>query len=141
MEQSISFSLEDDFYDDNSLNCRIFYGITTEYRFAGTDLGTFFKLTNIPMKSFTGNVVNENSKNITDKDILVLPNANLKYESIALKAGVVVVETGSALSHLAIVGKQESLPVILMKDATKLLKLHATVSINFETDKLTEEYI
>ena len=141
MEQSISFSLEDDFYDDNSLNCRIFYGITTEYRFVGTDLGTFFKLTNIPMKSFTGNVVNENSKNITDKDILVLPNANLKYESIALKAGVVVVETGSALSHLAIVGKQESLPVILMKDATKLLKLHATVSINFETDKLTEEYI
>lgn len=93
------------------------------------------------MKSFTGNVVNENSKNITDKDILVLPNANLKYESIALKAGVVVVETGSALSHLAIVGKQESLPVILMKDATKLLKLHATVSIYFETDKLTEEYI
>lgn len=138
---AMGFSLEDDFYDDNSLNCRIFYGITTEYRFAGTDLGTFFKLTNIPMKSFTGNVVNENSKKITDKDILVLPNANLKYESIALKAGVVVVETGSALSHLAIVGKQESLPVILMKDATKLLKLHATVSINFETDKLTEEYI
>lgn len=138
---AMGFSLEDDFYDDDSLNCRIFYGITMDYRFAGTDLGTFFKLTDIPMKRFKGNVVNENSTNITDKDILVLPNANLKYESIALKAGVVVVETGSALSHLAIVGKQESLPVIVMKDATKLLKLHSTVCINFDLNKLTEEYI
>ena len=89
------------------------------------------------MKKFEGNVVFETSSKITDKDILVLPNANLKYEAIASKAGLVIVERGSELSHLVIVGKQEALPVLKMENAIKKLKDIKRINVDLVKKKVS----
>lgn len=121
----------DDAYDFDSTAYQVFQKVVAGYRFADLSSDKFVSLNKIPLQQFTGMVVTEKSKTISDQDILVLPNANLKYEAIAKKAGLIVVENGTELSHLAIYGKQESLPVIQMRNALSLLKEGEMKTVDF----------
>lgn len=62
---------------------------------------------------------------------MVLPNANLKYEAIAKKAGMIITESGGPVSHLVIVGREEMFPVIIMKDAINKLRNYRDIEVNF----------
>lgn len=103
----------------------------------------FTVLVSAKLSKFTGKIVFENSAKITDKDILILPNANVKYESQALKAGLVIVETGSALSHLVMLNKNievAPLCILRMKDAITKFKDCASLKIDFEKKTIIGRY-
>lgn len=133
---SMGFELNADAYLDDSLNYHIFYGIIDlvekEYN-KGQD---FVVLNAAGLQQFIGKIVFEDDKNITDKDILVLPNANMKYEKIASKAGLVIVENGSELSHLVIVGKGQMLPVLRMENALNMLKNTSKIKVDIIKKKI-----
>jgi len=128
-------------YDFDSDTFKAFQEVVNKYRFKDLRSDNFVNLTHIPLLQFTGTVKFENSENITDRDILILPNANLKYEKIAKKAGIVVVESGTELSHLAMYGKQESLPVLQMRKALSIFKEGEVRNVDFinQTIKLFQE--
>lgn len=136
---AMGFDLDGEEYNEDNLSYKIFEKIVHRCRFDGVPVGGFKVLNDIKMKKFSGKVVFEECKNITDKDILVLPNANLKYENIAMKAGLVIVESGTALSHLAIAGKDSALPVIQMPKAMTILKKCQSLDIDFEKLILSED--
>lgn len=136
---AMGFDLDGEEYNEDNLSYKIFEKIVHRCRFDGVPVGGFKILNDIKMKKFSGKVVFEECKNITDKDILVLPNANLKYEGIAMKAGLVIVESGTALSHLAIAGKDSALPVIQMPKAMTILKKCQSLDIDFEKQTLSED--
>lgn len=133
--------LSADAYNMDEVNTQHFYEAIDHYRFQKLkNVGDFALLNDAKMKSFEGRIVFEDSKKITDKDILVLPNAGLKYESIARKAGMVITETGGQLSHLVIVGKEEMFPVVVMKDALHKLKGQYEITVDFENNKIIGSY-
>lgn len=117
-----------------------FYDMIDSMRFFYQDAGDFSVLNDAKMVKFSGRVVFENSENITDKDILVLPNANLKYEALAKKAGVVITERGGPVSHLVIVGREDMFPVLIMKDAIQKLRDYENAEIDFETKTIKGNY-
>lgn len=134
--------ISEDAYDHNHESTQLFYRVINHYHFQkNNEIADFVCLNDLKLKQFEGNIVFEDSKKITDRDILVLPNAGLKYESIAKKAGLVICETGGQLSHLVMMGKEEMLPVILMKDAIRKLKGQYSVMIDFEKKKIIGCYI
>lgn len=138
---AMGHKLSADAYDTDKPETKQFYLAIEHYRFEKIkDIGDFALLNDAKLKSFEGRIVFEDTKHITDKDILVLPNAGLKYESIARKAGMVITETGGQLSHLVIVGKEEMFPVIVMKDALSKLKNQYKVEVDFENKKITGSY-
>lgn len=86
--------------------------------------------------NFTGPIKTENSSIITEHDILVLPNANLEYTNLAKKAGAVIVESGTQLSHIAIKGKDEFLPVVLFPEALSKLKEGENITLDFKNQEI-----
>lgn len=133
---SMGFELSADAYLDDSLNYQIFYGIISLVEKEYNKEQDFVILNAAGLQQFTGKVVFEDHKNITDKDVLVLPNANMKYEKIARKAGLVIVENGSELSHLVIVGKGEMLPVLRMENALNTLKNTSKIKVDIVKRKI-----
>lgn len=134
---ALGFTLGQDEYEYDSEAYILFEEVVKIFE-KMTPLETDFVILNgNGMKKFEGNVVFETSSKITDKDILVLPNANLKYEAIASKAGLVIVERGSELSHLVIVGKQEALPVLKMENAIKKLKDIKRINVDLVKKKIS----
>lgn len=133
---SMGFELSADAYLDDSLNYQIFYGIISLVEKEYNKEQDFVVLNAAGLQQFTGKVVFEDHKNITDKDVLVLPNANMKYEKIARKAGLVIVENGSELSHLVIVGKGEMLPVLRMENALNTLKNTSKIKVDIVKRKI-----
>lgn len=133
--------LSSDAYDHKNETTKMFYDAIDHYRFQKiNEIADFALLNDVKLKQFEGRVVFEDSKNITDRDILVLPNAGLKYERIARKAGMVICETGGQLSHLSIVGKEEMFPVVIMKDAIRKLASQYSISVDFEKNKVIGTY-
>jgi phosphohistidine swiveling domain-containing protein len=138
---AMGHDLSSDAYDMDNAETSMFYQAIDHYRSMKLNkLADFSALNDIKMTSFEGRLVYEDSKNITDRDILVLPNAGLKYENIARKAGMVICETGGQISHLVIVGKEEMFPVILMKDAIRKLKYQYSIKVDFENEKIIGSY-
>lgn len=133
--------LSADAYDMDNVDTQNFYEAINHYRFNKLkNVGDFVILNDVKIKSFEGYIVFEDSKKITDKDILVLPNAGLKYEAISRKAGMVITESGGQLSHLVIVGKEEMFPVVIMKDAIRKLKKQHSVKVDFESMQIIGSY-
>lgn len=118
-------------YNMDNPETMIFYQVMDEIRFSYKRVGDFDVLNDSKIHSFKGNIVFENATKITDKDILVLPNANLKYESLARKAGMVITQSGGPVSHLVIVGREEMFPVIIMDEAIKKLRPYRSVKVDF----------
>lgn len=138
---AMGHDLSSDAYDMDNAETSMFYQAIDHYRMMKLNkLSDFSTLNDVKMSSFEGRLVYEDSKNITDRDILVLPNAGLKYEGIARKAGMVITETGGQISHLVIVGKEEMFPVILMKDAIRKLKSQYSIKVDFENQKIIGTY-
>lgn len=138
---AMGHDLSSDAYDMDNAETSMFYQAIDHYRMMKLNkLSDFSTLNDVKMSSFEGRIVYEDSKNITDRDILVLPNAGLKYEGIARKAGMVITETGGQISHLVIVGKEEMFPVILMKDAIRKLKHQYSIKVDFENQKIIGTY-
>lgn len=134
---ALGFTLGKDEYEYDSEAYILFEEVVKIFE-RMTPLETDFVILNSNgMKTFEGNIVFETSSKITDKDILVLPNANLKYEAIASKAGLVIVERGTELSHLVIVGKQEALPVLKMENAIEKLKQMKRINIDLVKKTVT----
>lgn len=133
---SMGFELSADAYLDDSLNYQIFYGIINLIEKEYNNDQDFVVLNAAGLQEFTGKIVFEYDKNITDKDILVLPNANMKYEKIARKAGLIIVENGSELSHLVIVGKGEMLPVLRMQNALNMFKDISKIKVDMINKKI-----
>ena len=88
------------------------------------------------LNTFTGNIVFQHNKNITKNDILVIPQAGPEFEVQALKAGMVISETGGKLAHLVIVGREFGLPLIRFDNAMKNLSEGMKVHIDFNNFKL-----
>ena len=69
-----------------------------------------------PANSVNGEVIHDPS--LADKTkILVVSTASPEYADAALKCAAVVVEVGSKLAHLAIVSREEGIPVIRIEGA------------------------
>ena len=128
---AMGYDIDGQEYNTNNPETAIFYHLMNEIRFKYNNAGDFDTLNDTKMSIFKGRVVFEDAKDITDKDILVLPNANLKYEAIAKKAGMVITESGGPVSHLVIVGREEMFPVIIMKDAINKLRNYRDIEVNF----------
>lgn len=128
---AMGYELNGEEYNYKNPETNIFYDMIDNMRFNYQEAGDFSILNDAKMTKFSGKIVFENSKEITDKDILVLPNANLKYEAIAKKAGVVITERGGPVSHLVIVGREDMFPVLIMKDALSVLKDYENIEIDF----------
>ena len=141
---ALGFNLDENIYIRDSIDNSIFYDVIFEIRREFLELNKididFDVMLDIGMKKFSGKVVFEDCENITDRDILVIPNANLKYEKIAKKAGIVIFENGSELSHLFIANKNENwmLPLIRMEDAVKKLSIYKNknITIDFIKNKI-----
>lgn len=129
----------EEYNHDNPETSR-FYDIIDNLRFGYKSVGDFLTLNDVKMGSFTGKIVFEDSKEITDRDILVLPNAGLKYEKLAKKAGMVITERGGEVSHLVIVGREEMFPVIIMKDAISKLRDYESIEVDFKNNKIRGQY-
>lgn len=128
-------------YDHNVKETNTFYDAIEYFRgLKLNDLGDFSVLNEIKIDKFSGRVVFEGEKNIKDTDILVLPNAGLKYEALAKKAGMVICEMGGQLSHLVMVGKEEMFPVVVMKDALRKLKGQSDIEVDFANRKINGKY-
>lgn len=86
---------------------------------------------------FKGKILFHDTKQtITDRDILILPNANAQYLDKALKAGCVIVEKGGQLSHIVIVSREDMLPIILMEGAQLQLSENKEYTIDFDKNKI-----
>lgn len=133
---ALGFELAENEYEYDSLEFEIFDDILKTVEKMVLPENDFTVLSSQGLHHFEGNVVFENSSKITDKDILILPNANLKYEKIAKKAGLVIVEKGSQLSHLVIVGKQEALPVLKMEKALSIFKDVKKIKVDLDKKKI-----
>lgn len=143
---ALGFNLDENIYLRDSIDNSIFYDVIFEIRREFLELNKieidFDVMLDIGMKKFSGKVVFEDCENITDRDILVIPNANLKYEKIAKKAGIVIFENGSELSHLFIANKNENwmLPLIRIEDAVKKLSIYKNKNITIDFIKNKIEY-
>lgn len=137
---AMGYDLNGEEYNYDNPETSQFYDVIDSMRFNYKNVGDFATLNDVKMKSFSGKIVFENSEKITDKDILVLPNANLKYEKIAKKAGMVITERGGPVSHLVIVGREEMFPVIIMKDAISKLKDYESIEVDFENKIVNGSY-
>lgn len=129
---AMGYDIDGQEYNTDNPETFIFYSLMNNIRSTYNKAGEFNVLNDTKLESFKGRVVFENTKDITDKDVLILPNANLKYESIAKKAGMVITESGGPVSHLVIVGREEMFPVIIMKDAIKKLYNYSHVEVDFK---------
>ena len=132
-------------WDYSSKNPKVndFYDLVETVRLEQVDAGDFSLLVSAKLNNFKGKIVFEDSPVITDRDILILPNANVKYESLALKSGLVIVETGSALSHLVMMNKNTEMAplcILRVKDALSKFKDFASLKIDFENNKITGSY-
>lgn len=82
--------------------------------------------------------------NIGKNTIVVIPNANPEFTNIAhlcadLKCPIIT-ETGGALCHLAIVGKEFGLTLYLMPEAMNKLPKGATASIKYKKDQYDDSF-
>ena len=73
---------------------------------------------------------------INNGDILIIPNASPDFEQVAHKAAekncVVITETGGALCHLAIVGREYKLCLVLLPEASNKYPMGSRAKINLE---------
>lgn len=129
---AMGYDIDGQEYNTDNPETFIFYSLMNNIRSTYNKAGEFDVLNDTKLESFKGRVVFESTKDITDKDVLVLPNANLKYDSIAKKAGMVITESGGPVSHLVIAGREEMFPVIIMKDAIKKLYNYSHVEVDFK---------
>jgi len=130
-------------YESTNDKVNDFYDLVDMIKHDYIESSDFTVLVSAKLSKFTGKIVFVNSAKITDKDILILPNANVKYESQALKAGLVIVETGSALSHLVMLNKNievAPLCILRMKDAITKFKDCASLKIDFEKKTIIGRY-
>jgi len=66
-----------------------------------------------------------------DGDILVCKNTNVRYLPLMKKAGAIVTDKGSILSHAAIVARELKIPCLVdTKKATQILKDNQIVSVD-----------
>lgn len=137
---AMGYALNGEEYNHDNPETSRFYDVIDNLRFGYKAVGDFLTLNDVKMESFIGKVVFEDSKEITDRDILVLPNAGLKYEKLAKKAGMVITERGGAVSHLVIVGREEMFPVIIMKDAISKLRDYESIEVNFKNNTIKGQY-
>lgn len=86
----------------------------------------------------------EEINHISEKCIVVIPNADPLFTNVAhlcaeLKCPVIT-ETGGALCHLAIVGREFGLTLYLMTDAMKKLPRGWNASIKYEKEKYDDSF-
>ena len=62
--------------------------------------------------------------------IVVLPNLNPKYLKSTINAAAVITEVGGATAHLSQVGRERSLPMVLVKDARRVFPKGVEVIVN-----------
>lgn len=87
------------------------------------------------------NIYPESIDAVNPGDILVLPNGNVEFEMYLKKAcqgnkGAVILETGNGTAHLSIVSRELGYRVILLPNATKLLKYSPRVNIDTENQRI-----
>lgn len=59
---------------------------------------------------------------LADRPVVLLPNLRTEYFAVASRAAGIIAQTGSALSHLALLLRERSIPVVVPEDdATELL--------------------
>lgn len=133
---SMGYDLNGSEYIKSNTDYILFNNLVSELQktqFKGSD---FTILNSCSLNSFSGHIVDINSKNITKKDIIVIPHAGPEFQVQAFKAGLVICEVGGKLSHLAIVGREEGVPLIRVDNAMKLFSTGTKLSINFETAEI-----
>lgn len=96
----------------------------------------FTTLNSAGLESFEGNVVFHTNKNITKKDILVIPHAGLEFELQAMKTGLVIAEFGGKLAHLVVVGRELGLPLIRVDNALTKFSEGMSLQINFNDNTI-----
>lgn len=146
---ALGFPLDNTIYLNNHINNQILYEVIFKIRHNYLKKNNITKefdvISDVKLKSFSGRIVFEDCSDINDSDILVIPNANLKYEKIARKAGMVIFEQGGKMSHLFIINKNDNLmlPMIRMEKAIEKLKQYQNqkVFLDFEKCTITPESI
>lgn len=128
----------DDVYNMDSQYAHFFSLLTREGHRLMNKKAMFSFLSNKQNGIFVGKVVFYDSPNITDKDILILPNANAKFLKQALKSGCVIVEMGGNMSHIVTVTKHDALPIILREKALSDFQESDEIFIDFSNLTLTK---
>ncbi len=77
---------------------------------------------------------------INNGDIIIIPNASPDFEAVAYKCAekncVLITETGGALCHLAIVGREYSLCLVLLPNASKRYPMASSAKIDLEEGRI-----
>lgn len=68
--------------------------------------------------------------------VLVVPTADPKYTGLTLGAQAVLTERGGKLCHLATIGRENSVPIIQVRGATKLYQHDVPVQVDLTTGEV-----
>lgn len=138
---AMGHDLSSDSYNQDLEKTKLFYDAIYYYRGKHIkNIGEFSILNDAKMKKFTDRIVDKDSTDIKDTDILVLPDAGMKYDRLARKAGMIICERGGQMSHLVMLGEKEMIPVIQMQDAISKLKSQTDITVDFIHKKLIGKY-
>jgi phosphohistidine swiveling domain-containing protein len=71
-------------------------------------------------------------------NIVICEDASVDYQHALMNSRALICETGGKLAHLAIVGRELGVPVLLLPNARKLYKQGAVITIDFEQGTITQ---
>lgn len=133
---SIGFDINGAEYFSHDKSCMLFYEFIAKLqrKVAGFEI-TIINGANL--NKFRGKVVTPESKNITKKDILVIPTAGPEFDVIARKAGLVICSVGSRMAHLAVVGREFGLPLVRIDNAHTQFLHDMEIEVDFDKGSVT----
>lgn len=70
------------------------------------------------------------------ESILVLKNADAEYSDALLKSKAVICEYGSKVAHLAIIGRENKIPILRVSDASLIFKEGMTICVDMTQGRL-----
>jgi len=76
---------------------------------------------------------------VVGDDIAVLPNLSPEHTETVLRSKAVIAEVGGQLAHLSIVAREQKIPMVLVKDATKRYLNGAKLRVSCSDRAVTEE--
>lgn len=150
--------------DPNHTDWWLFTGYTLDQSYCNDLTDYFFeqryeiqrKLTNHEFVTLLRGTATDNSKprtvrhtNITNVndiqkgDVVVIPTASPDYEQVAHKCAeldaILITETGGKLCHLATVGREFGLTMLMIPDAMRLFPEGSTVIISIENGEISAQ--
>lgn len=73
---------------------------------------------------------------ISPGSVVVLPSLRPSYFSVAMAASAVITEAGGLMAHLAVVGREQCIPIVRVGNALQKFAPGAKIRISFDTGRV-----